>query len=181
MPPPLGATCNDRLCHSCRHARPHRNQNRSPHGGLFRSSDPTAAAASKVETGRTELLRAQKARPGVVAQRVSSASSSSRASLCGLRMAQDPRDPPSSTTTLTRCGAGHLVLDPHTNSAVEPDGPDHGIDRYHRNGRSTNTARSVGVSVSSTVSIAIDTPSASSTSSATSGLVSTGSGSHSPT
>src|SRR3954454_12131717 len=46
---------------------------------------------------------------------------------------------------------------------------------------STNTARSVGVRVSSTVSIAIDTLSASSTSSATSGVVSSGSGSHSPT
>ena len=47
--------------------------------------------------------------------------------------------------------------------------------------RSTNTARSVGARVSSTVSIAIETLSASSTSSATSGLVSSGSGSHSPT
>ncbi|MDQ1037132.1 hypothetical protein QFZ75_003548 [Streptomyces sp. V3I8] len=46
---------------------------------------------------------------------------------------------------------------------------------------STDTARSVGPSVSSTVSIAIETLSASSTSSATSGLVSSGSGSHSPT
>ena len=47
--------------------------------------------------------------------------------------------------------------------------------------RSTKTARSAGPSVSSTVSIAIETLSASSTSSATSGLVSNGSGSHSPT
>ena len=47
--------------------------------------------------------------------------------------------------------------------------------------RSTNTARSAGPSVSSTVSIAIETFSASSMSSATSGEVSSGSGSHSPT
>jgi len=47
--------------------------------------------------------------------------------------------------------------------------------------RSTNTARSVGDSVSSTTSNAIDTLSASSTSSATSGEVSSGSGSHCPT
>ena len=47
--------------------------------------------------------------------------------------------------------------------------------------RSTKTARSAGLSVSSTVSIANETLSASSTSSATSGLVSSGSGSHSPT
>ena len=47
--------------------------------------------------------------------------------------------------------------------------------------RSTNTARSVGESVSSTSSIAIETLSASSTSSATSGVVSSGSGSHGPT
>ena len=47
--------------------------------------------------------------------------------------------------------------------------------------RSTNTARSVGVSVSSTSSIAIETLSASSTSSATSGAVSSGSGSQGPT
>ena len=47
--------------------------------------------------------------------------------------------------------------------------------------RSTNTARSAGPSVSSTVSIAIDTLSANSTSSATSGEISSGSGSHSPT
>jgi hypothetical protein len=47
--------------------------------------------------------------------------------------------------------------------------------------RSTNTARSTGPRVSSTVSIAIETLSASSTSSATSGLVSSGSGSHCPT
>ena len=47
--------------------------------------------------------------------------------------------------------------------------------------RSTKTARSAGPSVSSTVSIAIETLSASSTSSATSGLVSSGSGSHTPT
>ena len=44
---------------------------------------------------------------------------------------------------------------------------------------STNTARSAGPRVSSTVSIAIDRLSASSTSAATSGLVSSGSGSHS--
>ena len=47
--------------------------------------------------------------------------------------------------------------------------------------RSTNTARSVGASVSSTSSIAIETLSASSTSSATSGAVSSGSGSQGPT
>ena len=47
--------------------------------------------------------------------------------------------------------------------------------------RSTKTARSAGPSVWSTVSIAIDTLSASSMSSDTSGLVSSGSGSHSPT
>jgi hypothetical protein len=47
--------------------------------------------------------------------------------------------------------------------------------------RSTNTARSVGVSVSSTSSIAIETLSANSTSSATSGVVSSGSGSQGPT
>ena len=47
--------------------------------------------------------------------------------------------------------------------------------------RRTNTARSVGPSVSSTSSIAVDTLSASSTSSATSGEVSSGSGSHGPT
>ncbi len=47
--------------------------------------------------------------------------------------------------------------------------------------RSTNTARSVGPSVSSTVNMAMETLSASSTSSATSGEVSSGSGSHSPT
>jgi len=47
--------------------------------------------------------------------------------------------------------------------------------------RSTKTARSVGPSVSRTVSMAIDTLSTSSRSAATSGLVRTGSGNHSPT
>ena len=46
---------------------------------------------------------------------------------------------------------------------------------------STNTTRSAGPRVSSTVSMAIETFSANSASSATSGLVSSGSGSHSPT
>ncbi len=57
------------------------------------------------------------------------------------------------------------------------------ISAYSRSNtsRSTNTARSIGVSVSSTSSIAIETLSASSASSATSGAVSSGSGNQGPT
>ena len=57
------------------------------------------------------------------------------------------------------------------------------ISSYSRSNtsRSTNTARSVGVSVSSTSSMAIETLSANSMSSATSGEVNSGSGSQEPT